>query len=352
MPKYNKVLFMSYAVPTFYPTPSGPVAPIGTAPLVNLSNADLQDRAQRFVNVLYWTREKFKDHSGMTDDKTLKVFIAPEFYFRNSSIDEVNSFRFDMMTYWGSYPAELRYELAEAIYDVIHGQNEFKDWSIIAGTITSRLPGADESLSTEGLLNTTIFLRGKRDKMDESVPYILMEKHYISPIDGPPKEWHANLNPGTVFSYELNPDQSLDNLIRWDDMMSGLEVCLDHYKGVLLDALTLLWNVVDPNYPPLDLQLVTSCGMDLGASNIVVKNGALALLTDGMSSRNWPNTPLTQLGRFDRNNLATPLQFYSLPELTVLPEGSDFRVTYPDYEGEQGIYAYDPVDLIKTNCNG
>lgn len=82
---YTSVLPLSYMVPTFYPTPPGNVDPRSGAPRIRLDDPDLQARAQRLVNVLFWTATTLQNVEGMQDARTLKVFIAPEFYFRKAS---------------------------------------------------------------------------------------------------------------------------------------------------------------------------------------------------------------------------------------------------------------------------
>lgn len=341
---YSKLLFMSYAVPTFYPAQAGAVAAASGAPTLALSDPDLQARAQRFLNVLYWSANQFANKQGMTDSSTLKLFMAPEFYFRKATPQEAASQQFALQTFYGSYPESSRYELAEALYGAIHGQPQFADWTVVSGTICSALP-LSPSPTRMDLLNTAIMMRGNRAQMDSSVPYILMEKHYISHIDGPPQAWHANLNPTSVFSFNLNPDQSLDNVIQWDGMTNGLEVCLDHSRAVLVDALVRLGVVLGPSVPRFDLQTVTSCGMDIVLPSVAVKNGGLVPLTDGMShSVSGYPTPQTRLSRYQNYALNDIQQ----PALVQLPGGANYNVAYPNYTGQQGVYAYDALPLIQN----
>jgi hypothetical protein len=344
-PRYRFMLPMSYMVPTFLPTAPGDVGPRGNAPAVSLDDRDLQSRAQRLVNVLYWTADTFKDLDGMNDPDTLKVFIAPEFYFRKASPDEIDDLGFASSTSFGSYPEYSRYALAEALYGVIQRSSLFKDWIIVAGTICSvlpRLPG-----ERMNLLNTAIMLRGQRDSMDSSVPYMLMEKHYISHIDGPPKTLHANLDPTTTYSFRLNPkpDRYLDNLVYWDGMSVGLEVCLDHSEQVLKNAMNLMGQVLGPKADELDLQLVTSCGMDICNQAVAVRDGALVMLTDGMSSPKGYYEPEFQLGRYDANTGQTTLFDPDSFTFEVLPEEEDYQLLdygqgrYVGRGRRQGVWA-------------
>jgi hypothetical protein len=325
-PRYSTLLPLSYMVPTFFPTPSGDVAPRGDAPAIVLDDRDLQARAQRLVNVLYWTANTYKDQEGMDDPDTLKVFIAPEFYFRKAAPDEVRDSQFLSSTSFGSYPERSRYALAEALYGAIQSSPLFKNWIIIAGTICSVLPPT--TAERMNLLNTAIMLRGQRDSMDSSVPYILMEKHYISPIDGPDRRLHANLDPTTVYSFRLNPDQRLDNLIFWDGISVGLEVCVDHSDQVLWNAMNLMRRVLGPKSGKLDLQLVTSCGMDICNPSVAVKDGALVMLTDGMSHPSNYLEPKFQLGRYDARTGQANL--FDLDSFTFkeLPKNQDYQVDY------------------------
>ncbi len=329
---YTALLPLSYMVPTFYPTLPGAVQPQGGAPLITIGDPDLQARAQRLVNVLYWTANTYKDVDGMSDSRTLKAFIAPEFYFRKASNQEALQGQFTRNTSFGSYPEDARYELAEAVYGAIHSTPLFKDWLIVAGTICSVLP--DQPADRLNLLNTAIMLRGQRAAPDASVPYILMEKHYISPIDGPPQNWHANIDPTTVYSFWLNPDQELDNIIYWDQMTVGLEVCLDHARQVVANAVNQLTATLGPNVQPLDLQLVTSCGMAIVNPAVAVEDGALVMLTDGYSAYadGLPEPPF-QVGRYDAAAATTTLIPLANFQFQELPRTVNFQVNYA-----QGLY--------------
>lgn len=350
--RYRSVLPLSYMVPTFYPTPPGTVQPQGNAPLVQLSDPDLQARAQRLVNVLYWTADTYSDHEGMTDRQTLKVFIVPEFYFRKASKKDARRGGFSSGTSFGSYPEASRYELAEALYDAIHQSALFNDWTIVAGTICSKLPRrADGRMN---LLNTAIMLRGRRPAIDDSVPYIPMEKHYISNIDGPHPQLHANLDPTTTYSFHLNPDQHLDNLIYWDDMSVGLEVCLDHSMQVVKNAVSVVSQSLGPDKVSLDVQLITSCGMSIVDQAVAVRDGALVMLTDGMSyaGNHYPE-PIFQVGRYNARAGRVDVLDASEFAFTPLPAESDYQLLhyaqgrYVELNRRQGVWiGNDPLPMI------
>ncbi|HEX7340263.1 MAG TPA: hypothetical protein VF271_10080 [Rhodanobacteraceae bacterium] len=305
---YTSLLPLSCQVPTFLPSPSGNVSAQGGAPTVDLDDDDLRNRAQRLVNILYWTATTCANQDGMQDTNTLKVFIAPEFYFRKAADHEITGRQYSDSTSYGSYPESSRYALAEALYSTIHGCALFKDWIIVAGSICSKLP--DVPGEPMSLLNTAIMLRGLRDQMDDAAPYILMEKHYISNIDGPPASMHANLNPTTPYFFRIYSDQGrnkvirgMNNIVWWDDMRVGLEVCLDHSQQIVHFATDYIGTLVGIENSALDLQLITSCGMSICNPAVAVGDGRLVMLTDGMNygvnSAGLPEPRRLQLGRYD-----------------------------------------------------
>ncbi|KAF1007440.1 MAG: hypothetical protein GAK28_01782 [Luteibacter sp.] len=350
--RYRSVLPISYMVPTLYPTAPGAVKPLGGAPLIQFGDPDLQARAQRLVNVLYWTAMTYANHDGMQDNETLKVFMAPEFYFRKASNEDALRDRFISGADFGSYTEHSRYMLAEALYDAIARSPLFKDWTIVAGSICSALPRATDARLN--LLNTAIVLRGRRAVHDSSIPYALLEKHYISTGENVDSRSHADRDPTTTYSFRLNPDKGMDNIISWDEMCFGLEVCLDHGMQVVRNNVTTLRQVMGPTVAELDLQLVTSCGMSIVGQAVAVKNGALVMLTDGMSyaDDNLPE-PTFQVGRYDaathQVNMIGRDQFV----FTELPKTSDYQVLqyargrYADLSRRQGVWvSNDRLPLI------
>jgi hypothetical protein len=347
-------MYISYVVPTFFPAIAGAVAATGGAPTINLADADLKARAQRMINVLFWARaaaaasDSSAIKAALADASTLKVFIAPEFYFRKATPADGASGFDRTRNFWGSYPEEARYQLAEALYGAIQPQAAFKDWTVVAGTICS----FSAEPNPARLLNTALVLRGQRSTMDESVPYTLIEKHYFSWIDLDYRDanndlWNVRRSLTSVFSERKNPDFVLDNLIRWDNMLQGVEVCLDHSESVLATGLRLLGTVFPPA-PTVNLQLVTSCGMSLNPLSAGVAEGGLMLLTDGMPTGGG-GPPRAQLARLDGtqpDGLATTQPYV----YQVLPSNDPNLYVTPSQDArQQGIWLYEPVTLQAGN---
>jgi hypothetical protein len=329
MTTYTSMLPLSYMVPTFYPTLPGNVQPVAGAPMIALSDPDLHARAQRLVNVLYWTASQYQYLDGMDDSKTLKVFIAPEFYFRKASAEEAHAGGSMPGTSFGSYPESARRQLAEALYQALSTTPLFRHWVVVAGSICSALPAGPDGRMN--LLNTAIMLRGQRPIRDASAPFFLMDKRYISIVDNP----HIQ-DPTTTDSFRQNPDQGLNNIFFLDGMRVGLEVCLDHSMQVVSNAVKFIDQAVGPGADKLNLQLVTSCGMSIVDQAVSIADGALIMLTDGMSHQaNGLPEPVFQVGRYDAKTGRTNVLDSDLFSFSELPKNSNYQV--PDYA--QGRYA-------------
>jgi hypothetical protein len=341
MTTYTSVLPLSYMVPTFYPTSPGDVQAVAGAPMVALPDPDLQARAQRLINVLYWTANQYQNHVGMDDANTLKVFIAPEFYFRKASAEESRTGGSLASTSFGAYPDDARYHLAEVLYQAL-STSLFRHWVIVAGSVCSAQPtGPDKRMN---LLNTTIMLRGQRPVPDASVPYVLMEKHYIANLDN--SQGQTNRDPTTTYSFRQDSDQYFDNIVYWDEMKVGLEMTLDHSIQTVRNAVNFIGQAVGPGAGTLDLQLVTSCGMSIVDQAVSVADGALVMLTDGMSHQgSGLAEPGFQVGRYDAKTGRTKVLDRELFTLSELPKTSNYQT--PDYAqgryaakgGRQGVWA-------------
>lgn len=325
---YRYLLPFAWMLPTYYATPPGKPIPANGAPRIDLSDPDLQARAQRLVNVLYWTAQTYAHINGTNDADTLKVFLAPEFLFRKGGHAIVPA----ADTGFGAYDHSTRYELTEALYSAINGTPLFENWLILAGSHCSALSTAGAQAD---LLNTTILIRGRRARRDASVPYVLVEQHYRSRLDDSAVARLAGTDQSVAGRYGLNPSQHMDHMIRWDEMTLGVELGLNHGQQALSNELAHLSRALGPNVPRLDLQLVASCGASIIDPSCAVKDGALILLADGHSSA-YPATiePRFQIGRYDAaRGIARPLPADAL-SFSEVPQDDAHRVDYM-----QGRYA-------------
>ncbi|RDZ29380.1 hypothetical protein DX914_09945 [Lysobacter silvisoli] len=319
---YRKLLPFAWMLPTYYAAPPGKPIPMGGAPLVSLPDPDLQARAQRLVNVLYWTAQTQASREGMSDAQILKLFMAPELAFRKGA--QAASSATD--SGFGGYAEDARYRLAEALYDAIGRSPLFQDWLVVAGSLCSAVPAADAAQAS--LLNTALVLRGARAQRDAAVPYVLLEKRY-RPQPGASDSRRADADQSLGYRYTLDLGQGLDNLVNWDGLTQGFELGLDHAQQTLRNDMNYLGRVLGPNIPAADLQVIASCGMSIVDPSTAVKHGALVALVDGYcsASQDW-REPRFQIGRYDEPRGAVAALPAEQFELTELPQHDGYRIDY------------------------
>lgn len=329
--RFTHILPLAWMVPTFYATRPGVVIPQSGAPRIDLADPDLQARAQRMLNVLHWTAQAHANRPGMQDDNTLKVFIAPELYFRKAAKEDTDSAGF-IDAGFGIYPDSARYVLAEALYRAIGASPLFNNWTVFAGSICSALPRSGQG--TSNLLNTAIVMRCARAAIDASVPYVLSEKHYIANADGGSLQRSAS-DQSIPYAFRQAPGQDMDNLVHWDGMTQALELGLDHNRQATCNAMNEVSRAIGPGMQGADLQLVASCGMSIVDQAAAVRDGGLVFLVDGHSSLYQRLTePRSRIGRFDAaTGSVVPLGSDTLL-LTSLPTDAGHTVDYA-----QGRYA-------------
>jgi hypothetical protein len=96
-----------------------------------------------------------------------------------------------------------------------------------------------------------------------------------------------------------------DNVFLIDDIVVGVEVCLDHKSagGVLMKFRNESMNASKRDSPKnVQIHIVTSCGMDLIPKNILIRDGldTLAFSCDGLNNK--VDEPLTEEGVIPEDN--------------------------------------------------
>jgi hypothetical protein len=346
VPNYKKIQLIAYGVVTSAPT--GVLQ--GTGP--NRFQEDAELRAQRLCDVADFVATNYA--SAIADPQTLKVFVAPEFYFRYGGPSDPPEALND------SYPnGEI---LLPNVNDKIlrpHFANDaFADWLIVAGTMFWHKSAADSNAAHPTYFNTVLALRGGPDTeltAEEraangnpmNVPTMgassTNQKALMSWIDYSGSrdlgslDWDAAINP--MFKPILGDHQWW----RWHmfhahgvngpdgaPLVFGLEVCLEHvqaYASAQPDAGVL--RTLRTRYPSLseiDVHIVSSCGMELDpASGIEARVDGFALICDGaqpdprVATPPWPAAEHELVTAIRQNNLhatgpaALPLHTTVLP---------------------------------------
>jgi len=284
---YNKIQLIAYHTPTLLGSstkkPASIVPP--PKPIKALSNNDEKYRVFRMYQVLLWAAT---DPAVDTSQNTLKIFMAPEFYFKTPAASSEGGRR--GAGAFGAYSFNTMINMLECLRTIfttpIAGAKAdlLKHWLIIPGTIVSDLPGGGKSYSSVATdnvyMNTAVIIKGKKGGL-----FHYVHKYFISGIDGPPtgktiskakpyKNALAKLKKkghGMFDSYRF----SVDNL------SFALDICLDHAEGIAKG--------VSPEQR-VDVHLVTSCGMELIDKSIVAKANGHAMICDGHPGRSFPRS--------------------------------------------------------------
>ncbi|HEU5475597.1 MAG TPA: hypothetical protein VFV67_33565 [Actinophytocola sp.] len=312
MPNYKNVQLIAYGVVTSAPTQ---ILPDTAAP--NSYTADARARATRLCDVADWVRTN--NTAALSDPSTLKVFVAPEFYFRYGGPSDPPN------TLEDSYPnGELLLpNVNEEILKPRFGKKEYNDWLIIPGTMFWHKSAQDSGTTHPTYFNTVLALHGGTDTaltpeernanadpmtVPTMGPSSTNQKALMSRIDYAlnidNRQWDAAINP--MFQPILGDWEWW----RWHTfkvhgvngptghpLVFGLEVCLEHVKAYagqvpqfgILRALRTSF----PTWPEIDVHLVTSCGMSLQpAYGVEAQIGGYAIICDGMQPRSskasWP----------------------------------------------------------------
>lgn len=315
MPQYSKIQFIAYEVPTLqlagpgnFARPAAPVAAID--PLYhtwNLADNDARNRVLRLVKAADFARTTGAASLGGAD--TLKVFVAPEFYFRDAASLE-------------GYTSQSTVNNLYAALLAAFKQDVYKDWLIVPGSIFW-----SQTTPQSAYLNTVMAIRGRAADIVPSgvasaVPVVTNgttnQKALMSHID-------YAFDPTTGAKVDKRRDDAAINpyfapifgdwawqkghLFTVQDITGpggkpltfGLEVCLEHAEasptqktnGALRNALNQWAQNETAALPVIDVHILTSCGMSLRPRNVCAKAGGYAIACDGFPAPTSRIAPVT-----------------------------------------------------------
>lgn len=238
----------------------------------------------------------------------LKVFLAPEFYFRGPA----GAYRTDDLI-------DGRVSCLNRLYDFVTSDTRFDDWLFVFGTVVAASPPhtrfspANQS-GRWGMYNFAPIVRGgPQDDCENGMRGCgwLIFKSYQSTIDFlkfPESELEKD-GDDVRYSQVLHADRymphryaetpaELKELLgdRWvvldkhekridtDGLRIGVEICLDHRKRDLqgqLDAEAKRDGL--QHLVPLDMQLIVSAGLQMADGPILTRPGAPTFHVDGRS---------------------------------------------------------------------
>ena len=360
MAQYSKVQLIAYHVPTDKSLKAGNACSItkASADIINpylekMSSDDARNRLRRMVAVV----EKAETSTDLGDKSTLKVFMAPEFYFQPfvsadyndpAKVKELPPRRYSesdknlivSALFW--LFAEKRWTDWLFVFGTIIWEAEAKKFLDDLATIIDRKKAVDsdydstqantdpllvlknDKISMESLasakdrpvvFNTAILITGgfgvltvnKKNYSD----YDKILKNYRPTTDNdaynslPFKEKTAIRNYLDALA-KLDPKNSLTSVA--DNLNATVEICKDHDDGVVEFAygrFKASWG--NDNVPVIDIQLLTCCGMQFQLRNVVVPKDRFALRCDGSSDEGSSSEVLVVTGfELDKNKRQIP----------------------------------------------
>lgn len=300
MKNYTHFQYIAYQVPTvltdgmtdlpMYGIPVHPLTvdqPRLEGNLSDVSN-ETQGKIQRIVASMLRAESNPKMDRSLN---TLKVFTAPEFYFRPSTIQF-------------SYSCKEYRAIKDILRKTIRSNLKFCDWLVIPGTIMWTFDDERDSRSGTKPLTPAdkVFLNSAISIYLHDVNIIFtkkIEKMQASWIDGLPTGRHtgqrpkppvtpSNFSTDEIWPSKYNdPQKKNKHIFNAGNINIGLEICLEHAQG-LLKTLGKLGG------KELDLQILIAGGMPIEHNSIATKLNGYILRNDGYAYNN--QTECKQLG--------------------------------------------------------
>ncbi|HEX5401780.1 MAG TPA: hypothetical protein VFX16_05705 [Pseudonocardiaceae bacterium] len=377
MPKYKRIQVIGYGSVTSAPTR---VLEVNTN---SPYRKDAEIRARTLCQVAEWTRETFAVDIAGPD--TLKVFVAPEFYFRFGGPGA------DEEALRNSYPNGdiLLPNIAEEILRPFFTAPEYADWLIVPGTMFWHKTPRESHEAHPTYFNTVLVIRGgpggpltqeevARNQRDCSVPVMAglstNQKRLMSRIDYAfgqsgvdHSKWDAALNP--MFQPILDDWEWW----RWHaftvqgvtgpngrPVVFGLEVCLEHVQSTDTPGALGVLRTMEQNYtshcpgpaPLVDVHLVTSCGMTLDDEDgVTTRVNGIAAICDGMepdpdaTSAPWPTMGCERVTRIKASGVRESATTGEPMRTHQIPAHLQVGITGQLHDPADAIAVAQPLDL-------
>ncbi len=292
---YTHFQYIAYQVPTVtrtalypngnviygIPTTSAVAAPV--PPLrgnVAALGADATNRINRFVRAMSEAQNLVQ---AGDNNQTLKIFMAPEFYFRPDNAEF-------------SYTYTQYQAIKDVLRSTLLADLRFKHWLTIPGTIMWKWDQTSpKRLNTPILMdvyfNSAIYLPAHGD--DLLVFSRVVEKAVASSIDGIPTGRHGGTAPDDPFKKSTNEmwpkyqsqAKKAKHIFTVGGINCGLDICLEHgYRppGPGQYDVRVVKHVVNQNpISAIKLHLLTAGGMGVITGSVAAVPNGYILRTDG-----------------------------------------------------------------------
>jgi hypothetical protein len=291
--EFKSFQLVAYRMPTFHPLAANAYHPDATSVVGRGLDPVAQALLQRFAAVLNYAKALPQIDA---DSATLKVFVAPEFYFKGPGV------------HWGSFSFNSMINMLDALKRI---DMPGPDWLAIAGSIVFYLPEklagykhADGSAVTPA---ESVYANVAPVLSASGITYVL--KHYVSTVDGPDPS--RGVSVSTVFQPLVESwTEQRARFIAVGNRVIGLEVCLDHVTNELATAIASYSTYEHRAPPPIDLHIITSCGMKI--KNPQARNHGYAILCDGQGNGEDEGSQLSEVANKHCSHVK-PTRIVALP---------------------------------------
>lgn len=286
---YSKVQFLGYQIHT------GPARPgKGQKDYYVGLDDPVDDIAARIALMKEAVEAVYPNAS--TDSGTLKIFMAPEFYFRGKK----GSYEMSLLAGSGTDldPTSLLGGLSALASDA-----KYKDWLFVFGTAMFNSVSRDNRYEayniaiclkggftneTERLASTIVCMKEFKSGIDFlTIPATGIDINnvdYLMPVGAPSYDGEIN-TPGTPGK----DGYSGGSIFQLDGITFGVEVCLDHARQRLRRA----WPGEEQYV--VQLQLIPSGGMTIYPPAIATCKNGWVFNVDGLNTKTLTN-PMCELG--------------------------------------------------------
>lgn len=213
---------------------------------------EFERQVEHFSRVVKHVYDHRADYKISKADTTLKIFVAPEFYFRHP-----HGLKNGVDHFYDNQLVKLFVVLKERL-----GFLNKKHWIVIPGSMIWRF----HSKTGQGAVMNSVLLVdfGNDSVIHSDKQKFAVQDHVLNDINGA-----AN---GVVAQHAANYQSSF--LYQIHGLSIGVEICLDHSNGVLKAKM-------DAMNERLDIHVLIACGMDLVETKCAAKDIGLVFRCNG-----------------------------------------------------------------------
>ena len=313
----------------FYPSQTQDPAPPYGLPAPYTLQEEARYRAIHMLKVLDYARDFTPELAGrapvtgVKNSEILKIFLAPEFFFRSATGRPDGSGHYSLFDV----------QCARAVIrDGVLKDSRFDDWFVLPGTAIYCQRRANQT-RTPVIFNEGWVLA--RSTATSPKVEFTTQKRYFSDVDG--------LDHGKAAMLDTSPLAKLRRHVNWQiieygGVYIGFEICLDHRQQALKQTVTT-------TAPPflIDIHLLVSCGMEPLRTSVAARAGGYFIRCNGnewatpraqlFQITAWPGggvpsfaaapTVVNHTARMQAQHLPAALQIHG-------PAGNDY-IGYSDY---------------------